>query len=304
MKHGLCVVSMLWASVIGATFLSGCATVESRWQEAQQQNNVGAYERFIRDYTGSSYVPMAKDHIDQLSFEQARTVGTEQAYERYLKDFPNGRFTEEANKATPHLAFEKASRANTIQAYEDFGAKHPNHELATTAGEKARTLRFEVAKTSESVSTIEDFLKRYPQGADSETLKQELPAVREWEPRKQLGELIIRLCPKVTAGFLSSLAGKDRSTPSATYKEDLAEIRSLLERGVDPNAVRIEGFVASVEQSSVDTSGGVLRMSFNFSPGSPGRPVPASKGGMTLLEYCAANKLMDAESLLKSQGAK
>jgi hypothetical protein len=159
---------------------------------------------------------------------------------------------------------------------------------------------FDAARKVDSVSAIEDFLKRYPKGADSEQLKQELQAVREWEPRKKLGELIIRLCPQVTTSFMEGL----KRTPSSSYKGDLSEIRSLLERGVDADAVRIEGFVAPVEESSIDTSGGAVRISSRYSPGSRGNAVRASKGGMTLLEYCKANSLNDAYDLLKSHGAK
>lgn len=286
--------------VAGVALLSGCVSAESRWQEVQQRNTVYAYESFVREYPEAPYAATARERIDQLTFEKAKRAGTEQAYQSYLKDLPNGRSAGEARQAIPKLAFETAARANTVESYEKFLARFPDHESAARATERARALRFDAAKNAESVSAIEDFLKRYPQGSDSEQLKLALPAVREWEPRKQLGELIIRLCPEVTTSFMEGL----KRTPSKTYKEDLATIRSLLERGVDANAVRIEGFVAPVEESSSDTSGGVVRMSFKYSAGSRGQAVPANKGGMTLLDYCKANSLTDAYELLKSHGAK
>lgn len=284
----------------GASLLSGCVTAESRWQEVQQRNTVYAYESFVREYPEAPYAATARERIDQLSFEKAKQAGKEQAYQSYLKDFPNGRFAGEARQAIPRLAYETAARANTVESYEKFLARFPDHESAALAKERVRALRFDAAKNAESVSAIEGFLKQYPQGTDSEQLRQALPAVREWEPRKQLGELIVRLCPEVTTSFMEGL----KRTPSATYKEDLATIRSLLERGVDANAVRVEGFVAPVEESSMDTSGGAIRISSRYSAGSRGRAVPASKGGMTLLDYCKANSLNDAYELLKLHGAK
>jgi hypothetical protein len=164
-------------------------------------------------------------------------------------------------------------------------------------------MKFEAVRKAESVTAIENFLKIYPQGDDAEVLRRELPMVRAWEPRKRLAERVIRLCPKDTLTVKNLLEGTVR-TPSSNSKEDLAEIRSLLEHGVDPNAVRIAGWAPRREkQGFVFTRGGLVP-STEIQMGDPGHPVPPDKVGMTLLEYCKANGLTEAYDLLKSHGAK
>ena len=108
-----------------------------------------------------------------------------------------------------------------------------------------------------------------------------------------LAERVIRLCPKTTLTVNELMEGKTGKPPE-TYKADLTEIRSLLDRGVDPNAVRIAGWAPATEtQGLVFTRGGPV-MSRQYNMGSPGNPVPYDKPGMTLLEYCKANSLAEA----------
>jgi hypothetical protein len=281
-----------------AAILLGCASIETRWQEAQRRNSIAGYEQFIRAYPKSALTQTARERVEKLRFDQATQKGTEEAYKGFLQDHPSGAFADRAQDALVHLVFTDASRANTVGKYESFIARFPQHALAGQAREKVRSLRFDQAKKAESVAAIEEFLTRYQQGSDADALRQELPTIREWEPKKNLGNLIIRLNPEIKA----NLFGIERK-PSPTLKADMAEIRRLLEAGVDPNSVRIADFEPPTEESTTSTVGGTVFIRSSRSSGSPGKVVPANIQGLSVLDYCKTNNLTEAYELLKSHGA-
>ncbi len=285
--------------VLMGLVLSGCASVESRWQATQQEDNVKAYEIFLQKYPNEGYASSARERIEELKFERAKRTGTEQGYAAYLGEYPEGRFAGEASEAVVQLAFEKASRVNSVDAYELFTSRFPDSPLVAQAATQARLLRFNAALKGEAVAPMEDFLERYPEGSDSDQLRRKLPEIRLWEPQKRLGELVIRLTPKVEANFL----GLTR-TPSPTYEADLSEIRRLLGANVNPNAVRIAGYEPAKEDTQIRTPGDALVITSSRSPGNRGHVVPAEEQGLTLLEYCEANQLDDAYELLKAHSAK
>jgi len=280
--------------------VSGCVSAESRWRAAQKEDALAAYEAFLQKTRDARYATLARERIEELKFERAKREGTEQAYLAYLREFPEGRFAGEAKQAMIEPAFRTASRENTIEAYERFADRFPGTALATQASLSARSFRFDAARRARTVASFEDFLKRYPEGSDSGQLRRELPAVREWEPRRMLGELVIKLSPEVRATFMHGL----ESTPPPTYAQDLARIHELLDGGVNPNLVRIAGYRPVSNDSKVSVQDGVIVLNSRMSPGNRGYAVPADQNGMTLLEYCEANELIDAGELLKAHGAK
>lgn len=277
-------------------FVSGCVSVSSRWEETQRMNTVGAYESFLREFPNAEYSSQASARIEELKFDNAKRAGADAAYRQYLRDYPSGRFAEDARKAIIAIAFEQASQRNTVEAYEQFQKRHPQSELAAQAGQKVRTLRLAEARQAGTVAEYEQFLKRYPEGGDSDALRKELPAMREWEPKKRLGELVISLSPVMRVSMGSGYSNATLE-PQARVQDVLPELKRLLEAGVDPNTIRIRGFAPS---SRKPLGGGAELVS----SGSPGEVVPADKGGMTLLEYCKTNKFEEVAEVLKSHGAK
>ena len=286
------------------SLLAGCATVQGDWEKAQKSNTLFAYESFLRDHPNSEYDTRAKDRIEEIEWARASKENEPYAYRGFLNKHPKSHHAEEAKGKITDLEWADAKRRDSTESYTRFLSTYPSNPHAGEAGKRIRELTFEAARKAESVSAIEEFLRAYPQGNDSDALRRELPALREWEPRKRLAERVIRLCPRESNTIEDVMAGTTQKPPPAD-KEDLAEIRTLLERGVDPNAVRIAGWAPRrVEQGVTILRGGSLVPSTTIRMASPGHPVPSDKDGMTLLEYCRANNLTEAYDLLKSHGAK
>ena len=283
--------------------LAGCATVQGDWEMAKKGDTVYAYQAFLGNHPDSEFDGQAKARIEEIDWATAVKQGDVHSYAYFKRKHPKSPRVGEAEARMAELEWADARKSDSGGSYAGFLQRYPASPHAGEAAKRLRELRFETARKGESVAAIEGFLKAYPQGEDSETLRRELPAVRVWEPRRILAERIIRLCPKTTLTVTELMEGKTGKQPE-TYKADLTEIRSLLDRGVDPNAVRIAGWAPATEtQGLVFTRGGPV-MSKQYNMGSPGNPVPYDKPGMTLLEYCKANGLAEAYEILKSHGAK
>jgi len=256
--------------------LAGCATVQGDWEKARKSDTVSAYKAFRGNHPDSEFDGQASKRIEEIEWARARKQGAASAYRTFAMNYPKSLYADEAERRAA--------------------------DLDRAAAKRLREMKFEMARKAETVAAFEEFLKDYPQGNDSDTLRRELPALREWEPRRQLAERIIRLCPRGTLTAKSLLEGT-RQVPSPTYAKDLAEIRSLLDRGVDPNSVRIAGWVPRKETQGISFLRGVPVITRRIEVGDPGHPVPPDMPGMTLLEYCKANGLSEAYDLLKSHGA-
>lgn len=89
--------SQLLLVVMILTFITGCATMQSRWEVTKSADTIQAYEKFLRQYPKGDLADQARGRLNQL-YEQ-----------RDWKD---------------------ATQRNTAKSYEDFLHKHPNAELS------------------------------------------------------------------------------------------------------------------------------------------------------------------------------
>jgi hypothetical protein len=296
--HRVLSSAVLAGVLCGAALLTGCA--DMAWQDARDRDSMWAYQDFIKEYPDAKQVPQARERIDDLTFASAKSTNTEASYAKYLAKYPDGRHGAEARTAMPVRAFDEAKSAGKIESYEAFIGKYPNHELAAKADQQLRAMLLKRTKEAESVAAVEAFLKRYPQGKDSDELRQGLPALREWEPRKKLGQLVIDLAPQHRYSFMEG----PQTIKSKTYDEDLRQLQTLLKSGVDPATVNIEGYRPSKSESKMGSlPGGGFTIQQSFDPGSCGTPVPASAGGMTLVNYCKANDMTDVLNVLQGKAA-
>ena len=214
-------------------------------------------------------------------------------FDQFLEQYPSSLYAAEARSLREEALYKEASAARTIEALERYIANYPQSVRAMEVTALVRKLRFEAAKEDGTAMAYEGFLRRYPNGANSEELRNGLPAVRKWEVDKKLGDLLIGMAPSTYVMITLSGAPKVVRSQKVESKEQLAEFQQLLKDGADPSAVHIAGYAPGGEERTGD---GFSRIS----PGSPGKAVPAAKGGMTLVEYCGAIGLKQIPGLLTS----
>ena len=291
---------------LGASIISGCASVQGDWEEVSQKNTVFEYERFLATHPRSEFSTQARDRIEGIKFNEAKERSQRQRdpypMTFFLRQYPNGRFSAEARELEAKPAYENARRKNTPAAYAEFLKEYPTNSLVPEAQASLRALKFKAVQERKSLKAYEDFIALYPSGPDSSQLVSQLPEMRKWEPSRLLAEALISMSPKGVMPVSSSgPAGAVRLQRSSTETRDLEQLQSLLRAGADPNLVRIRGYEAPGKERQIP-----LTTFVSVSLGEPGFPVHASEGGggMSLLEYCVANNLPAAQALLRTFGAK
>ena len=263
-EHGAMVRPLsILCLVVMGLAFTGCDSRESAWLNAEEQNTISAYETFVRQYPDGEHVEEARERIEDMKFASAQAAGAADDLEAYLAAYPRGRHADQAKQVLRQLRYQSAVESATL-------AEH---------------LRF---------------LQQYPDGEDSDELRNALTSLPKWEESRKLGELVLAMSPKTRISFSMS-TGVPRSPSLKTEKPagadaDWAILRQLLADGAVPSAVRVAGWEPG--GAKPHALGGVM-----MSTGSPGRIVPASQEGMTLLEYCKANKLDRVCELLSAHEA-
>lgn len=186
------------------------------------------------------------------------------------------------------MAWNTASSKNTVKAYKTYFTKHPDGEHSAEAVRRIEVLNWTWACEKNHIRGYEAYLKAYPDGPYFDRAEQKIKEIKE----KRLGELIIRYRGHLTASSMGfPVAG------SSLY-DVKKELHQLLSEGVDPNAVRIKGF-SQGEADLVDRGVATIQRWTSKSVGNAGEVVPASEGGISLLEYCRINKMHYAYKLLE-----
>ena len=55
-------------------FMIGCASVQTKWETAENINTIEAYENFLKRYPNSEFAAEAHSRLEQLYFEQAKST--------------------------------------------------------------------------------------------------------------------------------------------------------------------------------------------------------------------------------------
>ncbi len=176
-------------------FIVGCATMHSRWKDAESINTIAAYEEFLRQYPDGELADNARSKIEELYFKQTKRRDTIWAYEGFLRKYPQGKFTEQAHMRLKELytkkAWKDARAKDTITAYENFLMKYPQGEFADRARSIIERLYFKQAEAKNTISAYDDFLRRYPKGmfanearSRREKIRRYIAMQKDWEDAK------------------------------------------------------------------------------------------------------------------------
>jgi len=81
--------------VTAILLVTGCATMKNRWETTTSQNNITAYEQFLKKYPDGAYSADAHSRLEKLYFEEAISAGIIWKYESFLKKYPDSEFTDQ-----------------------------------------------------------------------------------------------------------------------------------------------------------------------------------------------------------------
>lgn len=108
-------VNIFVLSGIMILFTAGCATMQSRWQDAVAINTIAAYEKFLKLYSTGTLADEARSRLETLYLQKAKDTNTIAAYEDFLKRYTKGPLADNASLYLKNLknqlkAVEQAAR--------------------------------------------------------------------------------------------------------------------------------------------------------------------------------------------------
>ena len=170
-----------------ALFVSGCVTMESRWEETKSVNTIQAYRKFLNHYPRNTHAREAWDRISELHWQEAIQTNTISAYREFLRDPETNLYlyADEAKKQIARIeeqaAYKKAIRSDSIKALKKFLTDYPDSsksieitsrisDLETQAEEELHQL----AVNSGSYQILQRYLQQFPNGRYYNQIKQKL----------------------------------------------------------------------------------------------------------------------------------
>jgi hypothetical protein len=301
--------------------LISCAApkVETDWTAAQNQNVAEAYENFLQLHSDSVYAPEAKARLLGLRWLKLRTSSDIDELNQFQKEIEQAatkgnrldKFAEKVQDRRAVLTWNGLRKTGDLSAVKQFLIDFPKSSIQGEAEQRLQVLKladirrrdFDDVCEAGDIDRYVAFLLKYDDLDDSAEVRRRLHAMGRWALGKRLGELALEMGPKqvmamefsvtpFTGGGLNgTLSGGDAphmvtlSPNPYQAAAALMRFRTLLEAGADPSAVRI----ASTRSGG---RGGTVQNS----------PVPAAKGGMTLLQYFKKHKIKLGIDALQHRG--
>ena len=157
----------------------------SDWQEAERQDTVAAYQRYLARYPTGGWRKDASDGIEQSVWKHAKEQGTLEAYQDYQAKYPKGRWWQDASDTIERLVWEQARGRGTLKAYLDYQRKYPKGRWWHDARNSMEKPAWEQAQAQDTPEEYRRFLNEYPSGRYSQAAEQRLRAATWLKVRKK-----------------------------------------------------------------------------------------------------------------------
>ncbi len=101
------------------------------WEQANQQNTVAAYDKYITSYPDGKYITEAKELREETFWQAAVTANSNQqnnfaAYDKYITSYPNGKYITEAKELREETFWQAAVTANSLELFYDYYQQYPD----------------------------------------------------------------------------------------------------------------------------------------------------------------------------------
>jgi hypothetical protein len=152
-------------AVVILALITGCVTMQNRWEKTKSADNIHAYEDFLKEYPEGDLASQAKARLnelhEQMEWRDAEAKDTISAYEDFIGKYPHGKYGNDAHARMEELYLEEAKSSKRIEKFLNHYKRGVFFHDAWAAIEK---LDFEKVAEEDTVSAYDEFLKRYPRG--------------------------------------------------------------------------------------------------------------------------------------------
>ena len=129
------------------------------WKQVVDIDRLEEYERFIKQYAGSSMVTQAQDRRNELAFNEARRVNSSAAYSAFLERYPDAKEAYGARSRLQEAIYREATPQGTISQYEAFIKANPQNTYLQDAQDMLLKLNTPNGTPGEYAA----FIRRYPE---------------------------------------------------------------------------------------------------------------------------------------------
>lgn len=149
------------------TVISGCASVESQYNNAQGENTVTAYKEFLADNPRGSYAKSAKFEIDRLKFKEAISSKDIEKLEILLNSskHPKRAHVKEAKELLAKLKADDLIKHGTLEQYRAFYAKFDDTVAAQLLKKNYDKFYGQLALSSNQLDHYLGYIKEFPKGS-------------------------------------------------------------------------------------------------------------------------------------------
>lgn len=176
--HVYASVSVFMIIAAGAVMITGCATSQSEFARAREQNSVYAYQSFLARYPSAPESAEARASLDHARYREVVSRRDTNSYSGYLREFPDGLHAGEArtalaelDKARERTELDRAKESRSIVALRSFIKEYPQSTfLAEAQGairgieEEQEIQAFATLKKRQDYAGLQAHLRAYPSG--------------------------------------------------------------------------------------------------------------------------------------------
>ncbi|MCA9569118.1 MAG: hypothetical protein KC656_14820 [Myxococcales bacterium] len=135
----------------------------ANWKPAKS-GTVEAYEAWIAKHPDGPWLQEAKDAIDEMAWEKARTTDSDLAYRQYVYDFPEGLHRRQAQLFVEHNAYLEVMKRPSREKWEGFLEKFPEGTYANEARLQIDNIDWRAAQRSNTPEAYRAFIEKHPEG--------------------------------------------------------------------------------------------------------------------------------------------
>lgn len=128
------------------------------WKQVAALDRLDGYERFIRQYAGSSREAEAVERRNALAFEEARQINSAAAYKHFLERYPEANEAYGARSRLQEAVYREATPQGTVAEYEAFIRDHAGNSYVRDAEDMLLKLNVPNGTPAEHAA----FIRRYP----------------------------------------------------------------------------------------------------------------------------------------------
>ncbi len=163
-KKGSRVLATSYSSFEVSNILNSTRDKKSVWLDTIKQDDINAYEAFLKKYPISEYDSNAKLRIEELTWDSVRRINTLDEYIGFLNKYPNSKYSGTAKEMIEYHEWRNTKKKNTIEGYKKFISKYSNSEYSVEAKS--------IIEQREYKKVLNDSLYKAAKDADLRKVKQ------------------------------------------------------------------------------------------------------------------------------------